>query len=152
MLRQFSWGCSPSVPRWAQEISWWLIDCFLWLMACFLLPSFPTYKQNTAIRQHGRNCIQSYDASTRVLSQIIRNCLHSLCTPHVRGTGTLTTGHIRAQPCNQGGKWLPAWGSAHTSTSALRPAFTLPCQWGGFKCPAPTRYLTLYKQKLWMMM
>lgn len=128
------------------------MTCFLWLMACFLLPSFPTYKLDTAIHQHGRNHIQSYDATTCVLSQMIRNCLHSLCMPHVRGTSTLTTGHIHAQPCNHGGKWLPAQGSAHTSTSALRPAFTLPCKWGGFKCPALTRYLTLYKQKLWMMM
>lgn len=89
--------------RCAEETRWWLHDSFFQLTPCVLLPSFPTYKQNTAIHQHGRNCSQSYKASTHVLSQTIRNCLHSLCKPHVRGTNTLPTGHTRAQPRIQGG-------------------------------------------------
>ena len=144
MLRQFSWGCSPSVLICAQEISWWLNDCFLWLMACFLLPSFPPYKQNTAIRQHSSNHIQSYNASAHVLSPVVRNCLHSLCTSGVRGTST-SPQRTHAEPSSHRGKRLPAQGSTHTSTSAPRPTFTRPCKWGGFTYPAPTRCPNLYR-------
>lgn len=71
-------------------VSW---QFFFQLAPCVLLPSFPTYKQNTAIHQHGRNCSQPCKASPRVLCQMIRTCLHSLRMPHVRGTDTLPTGH-----------------------------------------------------------
>lgn len=101
------------------------MTAFFQLVPCFLLPPFPTYKQNTAIHQHGRNCSQSYKASICVLSQTIRNCLHSLCMPHVRGTSTLPTGHTRAQPRIQGGKRLPVQGS---HTHPLLPwDWHLPC-------------------------
>lgn len=130
MLRKFLSGSSPSVLRCAQDTSWWLSVYFLWLMAYFLLPSFPTYEQNTAIHQRGRNRIQSYNASTHVLSQMIRNCLHSLCTPHVRGTGTLTPAHIHVSHITKrgSGSWhrdlhtgplLPCHGSEEGS-NALR--------------------------------
>lgn len=99
---------------------------FFQLAPCVLLPSFPTHKQNTAIHQHGRNCSQPCKASTRVLSQMIRTCLHSLRMPHVRGTDILPTGRTRAQPRIQGGKWLPAQGS---HTHPLLPwAWHSPCQ------------------------
>lgn len=103
---------------------------FFQLAPCVLLPSFPTHKQNTAIHQHGRNCSQPCKASTRVLSQMIRACLHSLRTPHGRAP----------TPCPRDAH-VPSHGSStgisHPSTSALSLAFTLPGQWGGIQIPAP---------------
>lgn len=119
-------------------------------MTCSLLPSFPTYKQNRVIHQHGTNCTQSYDVSTHMLGQLVRNCLCSLCTPHVWGTSTLPTGHRHAQPGNQEEKWLPAWRAVHTPVSALRPAFTLLCKGGGFKASIP-QGIWLYTE-LWTML